>query len=44
VVPITLGEGERIFDAVPPLDLEPVQVVASPGVTHVKYRVRGQQS
>ena len=44
VVPITLGEGERIFDAVPPLDLEPVQVVASPGVTHVKYRVRGQSS
>ena len=44
VVPITLGEGERIFDAVPPLDLEPVQVVASPGVTHVKYRVRGRQS
>ena len=40
VVPITLGEGERIFDAVPPLDLEPAQVVASPGVTHVKYRVR----
>src|SRR6476620_7328774 len=44
VVPITLGEGERIVDAVPPLDLEPVQVVASPGVTHVKYRVRGRQS
>ena len=40
VVPITLGEGERLFDGVPPLDLEPVQVVASPGVTHVKYRVR----
>jgi dihydrofolate reductase len=43
VVPITLGEGERVFDAVPPLDLEPVQVVASPGVTHLKYRVRGRQ-
>jgi dihydrofolate reductase len=43
VVPITLGEGERIFDGVPPLDLEPVQVVASPGVTHVKYRVRSQK-
>ena len=40
VVPITLGEGERLFDGVPPLDLEPVQVVGSPGVTHVKYRVR----
>jgi dihydrofolate reductase len=43
VVPITLGEGERVFDGVPPLDLEPVQVVASPGVTHLKYRVRGRQ-
>ena len=43
VVPITLGEGERLFDGVPPLDLEPAQVVASPGVTHVKYRVRGQE-
>ena len=40
VVPITLGEGVRLFDGVPPLDLEPVQVVGSPGVTHVKYRVR----
>ena len=43
VVPITLGEGERLFDGVPPLDLAPAQVVASPGVTHVKYRVRGQE-
>ena len=43
VVPITLGEGERLFDGVPPLDLEPAQVVASPGVTHVKYRVRRQE-
>ena len=43
VVPITLGEGERLFDGVPPLDFEPAQVVASPGVTHVKYRVRRQE-
>ena len=43
VVPITLGEGERLFDGLPPLDLEPAQVVASPGVTHVKYRVRRQE-
>jgi hypothetical protein len=34
------GAGERPFDGVPdPLRLEPVQVVGSPGVTHVKYRV-----
>ena len=40
VVPLTLGEGERLFDGVPPLELEPVQVVSSPRVTHVKYRVQ----
>jgi len=40
VVPLTLGEGERLFDGVPPLELEPVQVVSSSRVTHVKYRVQ----
>jgi dihydrofolate reductase len=39
IVPLVLGQGERLFDGVPPLALEPVQVVASPGVTHVKYRI-----
>jgi hypothetical protein len=38
-VPIVLGAGERIFDDVGALVLEPVKVVASPAVTHVKYRV-----
>jgi dihydrofolate reductase len=38
IAPIVLGgPGERLFDGVPPLDLEPVEVVASPAVTHVKY-------
>jgi dihydrofolate reductase len=41
ISPMVLGEGERLFDGVPPLDLEPVQVVASPRVTHVKYRIAG---
>jgi dihydrofolate reductase len=40
VSPLTLGAGERLFDGVGPLDLEPLGVVASPGVTHLKYRVR----
>lgn len=40
VVPLTLGEGERLFDGVPPLDLDPVQAVGSPRVTHLGYRVR----
>lgn len=40
VVPIVLGRGERLFEGVPDLALEPVQVVGSPGVTHVKYQVQ----
>jgi dihydrofolate reductase len=39
VVPIVLGSGERLFDGVPPMELTPVDVVASPHVTHVKYRI-----
>jgi dihydrofolate reductase len=40
IVPVLLGAGERLFDGVPnTLHLEPVQVIGSPGVTHVKYRV-----
>ena len=40
VVPITLGGGERLFEDVGDVELEPVEVVASPAVTHVRYRVR----
>ncbi|MEA2226947.1 MAG: hypothetical protein QOF04_577 [Solirubrobacteraceae bacterium] len=39
IVPITLGAGERLLDDVGDQTLEPVKVVASPTVTHVKYRV-----
>jgi dihydrofolate reductase len=39
VVPIVLGGGERLLADVGDPTLEPVKVVASPGVTHVKYRV-----
>ncbi|HKP99803.1 MAG TPA: dihydrofolate reductase family protein [Actinomycetes bacterium] len=39
VVPITLGVGERVFEGVGALTLEPVRVVASPTVTHLKYRI-----
>jgi len=40
IAPVLLGAGERLFDGVPPeLRLEPAQVIGSPGVTHVKYRV-----
>jgi dihydrofolate reductase len=39
VVPIILGAGERLLQDVGDPKLEPVEVVASPAVTHVKYLV-----
>lgn len=39
IVPIVLGAGERLLDGVGDVALEPVEVVASPVVTHVRYRV-----
>jgi dihydrofolate reductase len=41
IAPIFLGAGTRLFDG-PGLErvkLEPVQIVASPDVTHVRYRI-----
>ena len=39
VVPIVLGSGERLLDGVGDPTLKPVEVVASPAVTHLRYRV-----
>jgi dihydrofolate reductase len=39
IVPVLLGSGERLLENVGDPTLEPVEVVASPAVTHVKYRV-----
>jgi dihydrofolate reductase len=39
LVPILLGRGERLFEAAGDPVLEPASVVASPGVTHIRYRV-----
>ena len=39
IVPIVLGAGERLLEGVGDPTLQPVDVVASPAVTHVKYRV-----
>jgi dihydrofolate reductase len=39
IVPIVLGDGERLLAGVGDPVLEPVEVLASPTVTHVKYRV-----
>jgi dihydrofolate reductase len=39
IVPVVLGSGERLLENVGDPTLEPAEVVASPRVTHVKYRV-----
>ena len=39
VVPIVLGAGERLLENIGQQSFEPVKVVASPRVTHIKYRV-----
>ena len=39
VVPVLLGAGERLFEDVGDPVLEPVEVIASPAVTHIRYRV-----
>jgi dihydrofolate reductase len=39
IAPVLLGAGERLLDDVGDPTLEPIEVVAAPDVTHVKYRV-----
>jgi dihydrofolate reductase len=39
IVPIVLGAGERLLESVGDPVLEPVEVIASPAVTHMRYRV-----
>jgi dihydrofolate reductase len=39
VVPVVLGAGERLLENVGDPVLEPVEVIASPAVTHIRYRV-----
>ncbi|MGV9498101.1 dihydrofolate reductase family protein [Streptomyces sp. NPDC003642] len=39
LVPCTLGAGTRLFDGVPPLDLEQVRSRSASQVTHLTYRV-----
>jgi dihydrofolate reductase len=39
IVPVILGAGERLLEDVGDPVLEPVKVVASPAVTHIKYRI-----
>ena len=39
IVPIVLGRGERLFEDVGDIHLTPVEVIASPRVTHIRYRI-----
>ena len=39
ITPLMLGAGTRLFDGVPPLDLEQVSSRATSSVTHLIYRV-----
>jgi dihydrofolate reductase len=39
ITPFTLGAGTRLFDGVPPLNLEQIESRTSSGVTHVTYRI-----
>jgi dihydrofolate reductase len=39
LVPIVLGDGARVWDGVAEVTLEPTEVIASPTVTHLRYRV-----
>lgn len=39
IVPVVLGAGERLLENVGDPIMEPVSVIASPAVTHIKYRI-----
>jgi dihydrofolate reductase len=41
IAPVFLGAGERLFDGVEGLQLEPVEVLHSPAATHIRYAVGG---
>ena len=43
IVPFTLGAGTRLFDGVPPQELEQVTSRAASSVTHVTYRVMSRR-
>jgi dihydrofolate reductase len=39
IVPVVLAAGERLLENVGDPTLEPISVIASPAVTHIKYRI-----
>jgi len=39
IVPVTIGAGTRLFEGVPPLNLEPIEVSGTSAVTHIRYTI-----
>jgi len=39
LLPVTIGAGTRLFEGVPPLNLEAIEVSGSNVVTHIKYNI-----
>ena len=39
IVPVTIGKGARLFEGVPDLKLEPVEISGTSVVTHIRYKV-----
>jgi dihydrofolate reductase len=39
LVPVVVGDGARAWDGVAGVAMEPTEVIASPTVTHIRYRI-----
>ena len=39
IVPVTIGKGTRLFDGVPPLNFDAVEMSGTSVVTHIRYNV-----
>lgn len=39
LLPVTIGTGTRLFDGVPQLKLEPLEISGSSLVTHIRYKI-----
>lgn len=39
IVPVTIGEGSRLFDKVTGLKLEPIEISGTEVVTHIRYKI-----
>jgi dihydrofolate reductase len=44
LVPVVLGDGARLWDNVSGITMDPTEVIASPTVTHLRYRHKSHSS